>query len=142
MQACLGLFVFNTRTLPITSRDRSTTWRHARSAPIGKRATNQFVGPGDDTITLTGELAHDIAGLPITLDVLRAMADQGKSHVLVMGNGQILGAFVIDQVTENSTNLFANGTPRSITFTIQLTRSNDDLIDKLALYSSALSLLS
>ena len=48
MLACLGLFVFALQTAPLTQRSRSTTWRHARNAAIGKRAGHQFIGPGDD----------------------------------------------------------------------------------------------
>jgi uncharacterized protein len=141
MQACLGLFVFSLNTLPLSDRERSTTWRHARSEPIGKRATSQFIGPGDDAIVLKGQIAHDIAGSRFGLDVIRAMADTGESYVLVLGTGQVLGAWTIESLKETGRSLFPDGTPRAVEFSITLVRTTDDLIDKLALYTSALALL-
>lgn len=141
MQACLGLFVFSLNTLPLSNRERSTSWRHARSEPIGQRASSQFVGPGEDQITLTGQIAHDIAGSPFGLDILRAMADKGESHMLVLGTGQVLGAWTIESIQESSNSLFSDGMPRAIEFSISLMRTLDEQQDKLALYTSALSLL-
>ncbi len=142
MQACLGLFVFSLNTLPLSDRERSTTWRHARSEPIGQRATSQFIGPGEDRITVSGQLAHDIAGSQFGLNMLRAMADTGKSHVLVWGTGKVEGAFTVESINETSKRLFANGKPRAVEFSVELVRTTDDQLDKLALYTSALSLIS
>ena len=141
MQACLGLFVFSLNTLPLSDRDRSTTWRHARSEPIGKRATSQFIGPGEDRITLNGQISHDVAGSRFGLEVIRAMADTGESYVLVLGTGQVLGAWTIESLKETSRSLFPDGTPRAVDFSLELVRTTDNLIDKLALFTSALALL-
>ena len=91
---------------------------------------------------MTGIMAHDIGGKALSLDVLRAMADSGEAYVLVQGNGQVIGSFIIEDINEVSRELFANGTPRMIEFSITLSRVDDDLIDKLALITSPLSLLS
>ncbi|WP_028294052.1 phage tail protein [Oceanobacter kriegii] len=141
MQACLGLFVFSLTTAPLSDRQRSTNWRHARSEPIGQRATSEYIGPGEDRITLNGQITHDIAGTVVSLDVLRAMADTGEAYVFVLGTGQVLGAFTIEDLQESSTRLFPDGTPRAVEFSITLVRTTDDLVDKLALYTSALALL-
>lgn len=141
MQACLGLFVFSLTTAPLSDRQRSTNWRHARSEPIGQRATSEYIGPGEDRITLNGQITHDIAGTVVSLDVLRAMADTGEAYVYVLGTGKIEGAFTIENIEEGATRLFADGTPRLIDFSITLVRTTDDLIDKLALYTNALGLL-
>lgn len=142
MLACLGLFVFNLKTAPFSQRQRSTTWRHARSAPIGDRSSSQYIGPGEDNITLTGTIAPDVAGNLFSLDALRIMADTGEPYILVLGNGQIVGAFDIDAIDERSSHLHENGTARVTEFSINLARTRDDSIDKLALVTSTLSLLS
>jgi phage protein U len=141
MLACLGLFVFNLQTAPFSQRQRSTTWRHARSAPIGERSSSQFIGPGEDTITLTGTIAPDVAGNLFSLDALRIMGDTGEPYMLILGNGQIVGAFEINNIDETSENLHQNGTARQTGFSISLTRTPNDTIDALALITSPLSLL-
>ena len=141
MLACLGLFVFNLHTAPFSQRQRSTSWRHARSAPIGSRNSSQFIGPGEDVITLTGTIASDVSGNPLSLDALRLMGDTGEPYILVLGNGQIVGAFEIDNIDETSEYLHQNGTARLTGFSITLTRTSDDTIDALALITSPLSLL-
>ena len=142
MLACLGLFVFNHQTAPFSERQRTTAWRHARSEPIGKRSSSQFIGPGEDTITLNGTLAPEVTGVLLSLDLLRAMADTGEPYMLVLGNGQILGAFEIDSIDERSSSLYENGTARLTEFSINLSRTPDDTLDALALITSTLSLLS
>ena len=141
MQACLGLFVFSLNTLPLSDRERSTTWRHARSEPIGKRATAQFIGPGEDRFTLNGQISHDIAGNTMGLELLRAMADTGESYVLVWGTGKVEGAFTIESINETARRLFPDGTPRAVEFSVELARTTDDQLDKLALFTNALALL-
>lgn len=142
MLACLGLFVFNLKTAPFSERSRSTSWRHARNEPIGKRNSSQYIGPGEDTITLTGTIAQQVAGNLFSLDALRTMADTGDPYVLVLGNGQIVGAFEIDTIDEQSSNLYENGVARLTGFSITLTRISDDATDKLALVTSTVNLLS
>jgi phage protein U len=126
MLACLGLFVFNLQTAPFSQRQRSTSWRHARSSPIGSRNSSQYIGPGEDVITLTGTIAPEIRGNLFSLEALRIMGDTGEPYVLVLGNGQIVGAFEIDSIDENSNNLYENGTARVTEFSITLTRTKDE----------------
>ena len=70
------------------------------------------------------------------------MADTGEPYMLVLGNGQILGAFEIDSIDERSSSLYENGTARLTEFSINLSRTPDDTLDALALITSTLSLLS
>lgn len=142
MLAALGLFIFDLRTAPITDRNRSTDWRHARPDVVGNRAPSTYIGPGSDVITLSGVIAHDIAGTELSLDVLRKMGDRGEPYILIYGTGQVVGMFEIDSITETSSAFFPNGKARRIEFTITLTRVSNDKADLLSLVTSPLSLLS
>ncbi|WP_276681494.1 phage tail protein [Thalassolituus oleivorans] len=142
MLACLGLFIFDLKTAPLTERSRNTDWRHARPAVIGQRAPSTYIGPGQDTVTLTGVIAHDIAGTELSLDVLRKMGDTGEPYVLVYGTGQVVGMFEIDSISETSTAFFPNGKPRRIEFNISLTRVSNEKADLISLVTSPLSLIS
>lgn len=131
MMMSLGMFVFGLRTIPFQELSRQSEWRHAANARIGARPLRQYIGAGDDSITLSGELRPEITGGALSLDALRVMADRGKSYVLVDGTGRIYGLFVIDGLTENQTEFFEDGTPRAIRFSLSLKRNDDDQIDNL-----------
>ena len=56
MMLSLGMFVFSLHTLAYQEFQRQTEWRHASSSRIGAQPARQFVGRGDDAITLPGVL--------------------------------------------------------------------------------------
>lgn len=129
MMLAIGMFVFSLHTLAYQEFQRKTAWRHASSSRVGARPARQFVGPGDETITLPGVLLPELAGSMMSLDVLRLMGDSGKAWPVVDGNGRVHGLFVIESLDETGTLFFADGTPRRIEFNLQLTRVDDDRAD-------------
>lgn len=110
MMLSLGMFVFSLHTLAYQEFQRQTEWRHASSSRIGAQPARQFVGRGDDAITLPGVLLPELAGSALSLDVLRQMADTGSAWPMVEGTGRIYGLWVIERVTETRTLFFADGT--------------------------------
>lgn len=128
MMMSLGQFVFSLETLAYQSLQRATDWRHAQNSRVGARAASQFVGPGDDTITLEGVLLPDVAGTRSSLDTLRSMGDDGAAWPLVDGNGVVYGAFVLLSVHDTGTLFFQDGTPRRTEFSIELRRVDDNRV--------------
>ena len=126
MMMTLGMFVFEVKSLPYQQLQRSTQWRHPSQSRIGQRPAYQYVGPGDDTITLTGTLLPELTGGRVTLDDVRIMADEGKAWPLIEGSGRVYGFWSITGVEETSTAFFSDGVPRKIDFTINLVRVDDD----------------
>lgn len=122
----LGLFVFDLPTLTYQQLQRRTTWRHAASERVGARAAGQYVGPGDDDITLTGMLAPVAFGDAGSLDDLRTMGDSGEAWPLVDGAGRVYGAFVITGLDETQKSIMDNGVPRLSDFSLSLKRMDDD----------------
>jgi phage protein U len=123
---CLGLFVFELDTLSYQELQRRSSWRHAEQQLVGARPASQYLGPGDDVITLTGVVLPEFAGMPTSLAVLRLMADQGAAWVLVEGTGTLYGAFVITELQETRSLFYATGEPRRIEFTLTLKRVDQD----------------
>lgn len=121
----LGMFLFAISTLPFEELQRKTDWRHARAARIGARDATQFVGVGDETVTLSGSVFTELTDGRVSLDDLRAMADAGEALPLVDGSGIVWGSFVITAIDERYTALLADGTPRRIDFGIDLLRVDD-----------------
>lgn len=126
MMMCLGQFVFSLAELAYQDLQRQTQWRHASSNRVGVRPARQFVGAGDESITLQGLVAPQVTGKIENLDKLREMGDSGANWPLVEGTGRVYGQFIIDSLAEGQTLHFDDGTPRRIDFTLTLQRVDDE----------------
>lgn len=124
MLMSLGMFVFELPGVTYQELDRKTDWRHAQNARVGQRAASQFLGPGEDTVTLSGSIPHEI-GDPAALETLREMADAGESYPLVDGRGRVHGAHVILDLSERQSLPMADGTPRRTEFSLTLRHVDD-----------------
>lgn len=131
MMMALGQFVFSLSTLAYQEFQRQTDWRHGSTSRIGARPARQYLGAGDDSITLPGVLLPELTGGLPSLDEIREMADTGKAWVLVEGTGRIYGLWVIESLSETHSLFFADGTARRIEFSLVLKRIDDDRIDLL-----------
>lgn len=126
MMMALGLYVFGLHTVPYQQLQRQMQWRHPSVSRVGKRPSRQFVGVGDDTITLSGVLYPEITGGKISLAALKAMADEGKAWPLIEGTGLFYGLFVVEELSQTDSVFFADGAPRKIEFTLKLVRTDDE----------------
>ena len=131
MMLALGMFVFSLSTAAYQELQRQTDWRHASNNRIGAAPARQFMGRGDDAITLPGIIFPELAGSTLSLDALRLMANTGKAWPMVEGSGRIYGLWVIESLSETRTLFFRDGTPRRIEFSLNLKRIDDDCIDLL-----------
>jgi len=129
MMLALGMFVFSLSTAAYQELQRQTEWRHANNSRVGAAPARQFVGRGEDSITLPGVILPELAGSALSLDALRLMANTGKAWPMVEGSGRIYGLWVIESLSETKTLFFRDGTPRRIEFTLSLKRIDDDRID-------------
>jgi phage protein D/phage protein U len=120
----LGLFLFQIPTLAHDELQRKTDWRFARSAR-GARDAVQFLGAGDEKISLSGSVYAEITDGRVSLDQLREMADQGEALPLLDGSGLVFGSFVIEAIDERHAGLMADGRPLRIDFAIDLLRVDD-----------------
>ena len=125
MMMCLGQFVFSLTTIAHQELQRQTNWRHGNTSRIGARPALQYMGPGDDTITLPGVILPEF-GNRAALDEIDQMADTGEPFVLVDGIGRVYGQYVITDKTETASYFDQIGTPKRIEFSITLKRSGDD----------------
>ncbi|KAA8739137.1 phage tail protein [Pseudomonas koreensis] len=137
MMLALGMFVFSLSTAAYQELQRQTEWRHASSNRVGASPARQFVGRGDDSITLPGIILPELAGSALSLDALRLMANTGKAWPMVEGSGRIYGLWIIESLSETKTIFFRDGTPRRIEFTLSLKRIDDDRIDLIGAGTSA-----
>ena len=60
MMLALGMFVFSLRTAAYQELQRQTDWRHASNNRVGAAPARQFVGRGEDAITLPGIILPEL----------------------------------------------------------------------------------
>lgn len=121
----LGMFLFHVPTLAHDELTRKMDWNHARSGRVGARDAVQFVGPGNEAISLSGAVFTEITDGRTSLDSLRDMADQGEAWPLVDGTGTVFGNYVIETIDERHKGLMGDGRARRIDFAIDLLRVDD-----------------
>ncbi|MCE6855242.1 phage tail protein, partial [Acinetobacter baumannii] len=90
------------------------------SPRVGDMPDSQFVGRGEDVITLDGSILPEFMGTPLSLTTLRVMGETGKSFPLISGTGKIFGLYFLDDLEETQTYFFPNGAARKIEFRMTL----------------------
>lgn len=121
----LGTFVFSLPTLAYQQLQRQNEWRHPGSERVGARAAHQYVGPGEETIDLSGSVAKELTAGEPSLNTLRDLAEDGRPLPLVDGRGYVYGAYVIKSIAETQGLFFRDGASRKLEFTMQLLRVDE-----------------
>ncbi len=129
MMMSWGFFVFGLETLPYQQLQRSASWRHPTNSRVGLRSATQYIGQGDETITLSGVLLPEITGGQLSVELARTMADRGEAWPLIARTGKLYGLFVCEGFDDNASEFFDNGAPKKIDFTMKLKRVGDDQTD-------------
>ena len=131
MMLSIGLFVFEIHTAAYQQLQHATSQRWAANNRIGARPAYQYLGPGEESVTLNGTLYPEVTGGLFDLSMLEKMAASGKAHTLIGGDGSLHGLWFIDTITSTQTVFFKDGRPRKIDFTLQMKRTDDDRVDRL-----------
>jgi phage protein U len=126
MMMSYGMFPFEIGTLAFQELTRSRAWRFGRTPRFGTREASQFLGPGDDKVTLAGAIIPGLSGAFWSVEKLAQTADEGLAWPLVTGTGSVLGHYVVDAIEHKESTFFVEGQPRKGDFTITLTRVADD----------------
>lgn len=113
-------FVFSMASAAYDALTRSTDWRWASNPVIGRRPALQGIGPGGDTITLTGSVYPHFRGGLGQIAQMRELAGRMQPLLLTSGRGDILGRVVIVRLEEGQTFLMADGAPQRQAFTLEL----------------------
>ena len=122
----LGPFQFGVTTAAYQSLRRSSEYRWPEQERFNNPAALQYVGPGAESITLSGVVYPEWRGGIHVIDDLRDLASQGLPQLMIDGRGNLLGRWVIERV-EEAQSVFADaGVPRKQEFTLQLRRYHGD----------------
>lgn len=120
----LGMFIFGMDTLPYQQLTASAQWRHAQTDRHQAPPASQFLGRGQDTISIGGLCVPEVAGDFGAFDTLVEMANTGDNWPLIDGLGRILGNFRIMVLEREHLTVMAGGVPRHIGFTLDLQRAD------------------
>lgn len=120
----LGMFVFGMKSLPYQEFQRRMSWRHATSERHTERPAAQYVGLGEDTVSLTGVLVPEVAGSFSAIDNLVDMASTGDNWPLLDGAGQIWGSYRIENIDLRGTSIISGGIARRTEFAVDLVRQD------------------
>jgi phage protein U len=121
MMMIFGVFPFSISTAVYQQLQRSTNWRHPSNSRMGNMPAYQFIGRGEDTISLDGSIVPEF-GAPMSLTALRVMGDTGKAFPLIGGTGKVYGLYILTDIQETQTIFFKDGKPRKIDFNLKLTQ--------------------
>lgn len=131
MMMVYGMFVFELRTLPHQQLQQNKSWRHVKNERINRSASWQYIGAGEDQITLSGVLYPEITGGEVSLTVLTTQAYTGRPWPLIDGSGQIYGMYVITGLQTTRSELDRYGKAKKIEFSISFQRCDEDLRERL-----------
>ncbi|MEM6727883.1 MAG: phage tail protein [Pseudomonadota bacterium] len=123
----LGAYPFMLDTAAYQQLKRVSTYRWQQLDRIGRQPAQQFLGPGADEITLSGEILPHWKGGYQQINLMRGQARRGDPLVLLEGHGGfVLGDWVIVKIEETKSELQADGAPRVIAFSLTLKEYGGD----------------
>ncbi|SPM44725.1 Uncharacterised protein [Orientia tsutsugamushi] len=122
----LGPYRFSLNTSAYQSLKRSSEYRWPSIERIGKEPLLQAIGAGCDRIDLDGVIYPHFRGCFGQINAMRDSAQKQKHLMLINGQGNVLGCFVITQIEESQNTFLADCAPRKIEFRLSLERYGEE----------------
>ena len=123
----IGDFKFSINTAAYQSLQRSINYRWQSQERIGRMPAQQFVGIGEESISLDGIIYPHFNNEGIKqITEIEIMAADGLPLDVIDGGGNSYGQWVIISINETKTIFFSNGAPRKVEFTISIKKYGKD----------------
>ena len=122
----LGNYRFSMDTAAYDKLRRENEYNWVSVKRLGSTPAQQFLGEGDETITLDGTIYPHFKGGLNQVTVMRSQAGAGEPYLLVDGRGKVWGKYVITRLSEDQSRHMSDGAPRKITFSMTLKRYGGD----------------
>lgn len=119
----IGPVTMDTRPFNADKFSRSAGADIAKKPTIGGLKPKEFMGEGDETITISGKLLPTKIGGLTELGTIDGLRVAGTALPVVRGDGRSLGWYMIESVRETHKDLGANGIGFVVSYSITLTKS-------------------
>lgn len=116
----LGSLVLGVPALPATEAVRVARYRWSATERAGAAPGWQWLGPGEDKLTLSGVSLVLAVGRDDAVAALREVAAAGGAQPLADGAGRVLGSWAIRSVEERRRGIRADGTSAIIEWRMEL----------------------
>ena len=126
MMMVLGRYYFGLETAAFQSMARKTNYQWSASQGLPHSQLAQFIGQDVDTMRLQGVIYPHYKGGLTQIDAMRAEAKKGKPLLLIQGNGQVLGEWLILSIEETQQHFNDDGLPHRVHFNLQLRAFKQD----------------
>lgn len=111
-----GTVVIDVAPLNAHEIDHITATDWARKEIAGSGVHREWVGEGDEEITLRGRVfPHRLGGLK-EIALLESFRRAGRAEQLLRGNGDVLGWYVLERISRLHRSLAADGVGQHIQF--------------------------
>ena len=118
----IGSLMIDTRPFSVDEVQRSASADFAQKALIGAMQGRDFLGAGEDKITLSGKILPFKLGGMTELEMAHGFRVSGQRLPVLRGDGRRLGWFVIDSITERHRDLMRDGVGFFVEPSISLTK--------------------
>lgn len=122
----LGALAVDTRPFSAEEVRRNASSEIASKPLMQAFPGKEFMGEGDDVITISGQLLPSKIGGLSELEIVHQMRRSGTRFPLLRGDGQRLGWFAITQVSEQHSHLMRDGVGFVVRHTITMTKVEPD----------------
>ena len=122
----LGEYRFMVSTAAYQEFTHTAEHRWAAQERIGRLPARQYIGPGQETVSLRGTLHPHFRGGLGQVGRMRAEAGTGEPLGMIDGTGRDWGQWVITRVEETRRVFEADGAPRRVEFRLELARYGED----------------
>ena len=122
----LGEYVFDVDSAAYDEMRRSAEYRWAAQERLGRSPARQWVGPGEETIRLSGAIYPIRRTAAEELNALRGQARKGEPLRMTLGTGEILGLWTVERIRETGSAFLPGGVPRKVEFEVELAWYGED----------------
>jgi uncharacterized protein len=96
------------------------TTDYAKKDLLGRLPGREFVGEGDETLSIKGQILPSKLGGMSSLEALQGLRRRGERVFVMRGDGAVLGWYAVEHVTKNHEMLGPNGVGQVVKHEIKL----------------------
>ncbi|WP_342028847.1 phage tail protein [Devosia crocina] len=116
----MGSLTLDTHPFNADEMSRSASADFAVKALVGTLPGREFMGEGDDKITLSGQLLPFKTGGLTELQTAHGFRQSGQKLPVMRGDGKMFGWFAIESISESHRDLMKDGVGYRVMHTIAL----------------------